>query len=291
MRAALGALALGAIVAVSPAAAEDPPNEFQYLYGSAEAAAASRQTYHALVGYTLARRAERDAGKPLIQRVLAEGSTLARPLFEACGDKPLAAVFDVDETLVLNTGFEYWDATRDRSLPWPEGVWEQWERTGFRKVAPVPGATEAVAALRAAGIAVIYNTNRNAGTAEYTARALDFAGFGSATPGVDLFTDTVGDGRKDGRRAQIAATFCVIALVGDQLGDMSDLFNAGVPVPARRAAAQAPELAPMWGEGWFLLPNPVYGPSTRGTVEETFPDRDLHWTPPPPAPPAEETDP
>ena len=261
------------------AAAADPANEFQYLYGSAEAAAASRQAYHMIASHARARAAERDAGRPLVQVVLAPGATLDRPLFEGCGDKPLAAVFDVDETLLLNVGFEYWDATRtDRAVPFSE-AWQAWERTGSEKVAAVPGALDAVAALRAAGVTVIYNTNRNAETANDTARALAFAGFGKATPGEDLFTDTVGDSKKDGRRADIASRFCVIALVGDQLGDISDLFNASdLAVPQRRAAIAAPALAAMWGEGWFLLPNPVYGPSTRGSADEVFPDPALRWS-------------
>ncbi len=275
-----GPLALGIALALSaPAAAADPANEFQHLYGSAEAAAASRQVYHMLAGYARARADDRAAGRPLVQVVLALGSTLDRPLFESCGDKPLAAVFDVDETLLLNVGFEYWDATRaDRSVPFDQ-AWKAWERTGAEKVAAVPGALDAVAALRAAGIAVIYNTNRDTETAGDTARALEFAGFGKATPGVDLFTDAADDSKKDGRRAQIASRFCVIALVGDQLGDVSDLFNAGgLAVPQRRAAIAAPALSAMWGEGWFVLPNPVYGPSTRGTADEVFPDPALRWT-------------
>lgn len=277
---ARGPLAFGLALALSaPAAAADPANEFQYLYGSAEAAAASRQAYHMLAGYARGRAAEREAGRPLMQVVLAPGSTLDAPLFEPCGDKPLAAVFDVDETLLLNVGFEYWDATRsDRSVAFSD-AWKAWERTGSDKVAAVPGALEAVAVLRAAGVTVIYNTNRDSDTADDTARALAFAGFGKATPGEDLFTDAVGDSKKDGRRAQIASRFCVIALVGDQLGDVSDLFNAsGLGVPQRRAPIATPALAPMWGEGWFLLPNPVYGPSTRGSADEVFPDPVLRWT-------------
>ncbi|MBO9498672.1 MAG: hypothetical protein J7496_12385 [Novosphingobium sp.] len=277
----LPALLLAA--ASAPAPATDVPKEFRYLYGSAEAAAITRESYRALVGLALERKAERDAGKPLTQTVLASGSTLDHPLFEGCGGKPLAAVFDVDETLLLNIGFEEWDATRpDRDGPWPKDAWASWEKTGTDKVAALPGALDMVAALRAAGVAVIYNTNRNGATADYTAKALEFAGFGKATPGVDLYTDTIGDGKKDGRRAAIASTYCVIALAGDQLGDISDLFNAAaLSVPQRRAATALPAIAPLWGQGWFLLPNPVYGPPTRGTADDVFPDPALHWSPVP----------
>ncbi len=46
--------------------------------------------------------------------------------------------------------------------------------------------------------------------------------------------------KKDGRRATIAAKYCVLAMGGDQLGDFSDLFNAGLaPCPRRDATLAA----------------------------------------------------
>ncbi len=39
-----------------------------------------------------------------------------------------------------------------------------------------------------------------------------------------------------------------------------------------------PRLDQMWGNGWFILPNPVYGPSIAGTLDEVFP-ADSYWEP------------
>ena len=90
--------------------------------------------------------------------------------------------------------------------------------------------------------------------------------------------DPPGDREKDGRRSLIAGRYCVLAMAGDQLGDFSDLFNAkGLPVAERRRAAAS--FGAKWGAGWFMLSNPVYGPSLRGTLDEIFP-ADRRWNDP-----------
>ena len=65
---------------------------------------------------------------------------------------------------------------------------------------------------------------------------------------------------------------------GDQLGDFFDAFNArGLPVPERRQAAGRGWAAQLWGNGWFMLPNPAYGPSLQGGIDDIFP-ADKRWT-------------
>ena len=246
---------------------------FQYLYGSGEAAVVSIQAYHALVG--VAR--ERIAHRPADSVVLAEGSTLAEARFVPCGDKPFAAVFDVDETVLLNLGLEVHEA---QGNPVAGDKLDRWGESGSPAVAPVPGAKFALDALRAMGVAVIFNTNRDNTAAAGTAAQLVGSGLGPAVHGDNLFLrgDADGASGKDGRRAAIAARYCVIAMGGDQLGDFSDLFNVrGLPVPERRAAASRGWAARMWGEGWFMLPNPAYGPGLQGKIDDIFPP-DKRWT-------------
>jgi predicted secreted acid phosphatase len=262
-------------VADGAAVAAERLKPFQYLYGSGEAAALSIQAYHALVDFARARVAQR----PTDSVILAEGSTLAAPRFLPCGAKPLAAVFDVDETVVLNLGLEARAAAGESTAG---GVLGRWAQTGAQAVAPVPGAVFALDALRQMGVTVIFNTNRGADSAEGTAAAIANAGLGKAVHGETLFLsgdDAMGS-RKDGRRWTIAQKYCVIAMGGDQLGDFSDLFNVrGLPVTERRQAAARGWAAQMWGAGWFMLPNPAYGPSLAGTLDEIFP-ADKRWTDP-----------
>ena len=267
------------------------PAGMQYLYGSGEAVAASRQAYAALLGYVTDRvrpleaiRGARSAGaRPAratrLSVVLAPGATLAAPRMTDCGGKPPAIVLDVDETVLLNTGYEYSDARG--GLAYDAARWERWEQAGGRATQAVPGAVEALNAVRALGVAVIFNTNRAAANASFTQAAIERAGLGPARHGDTLFLkgDTPGGSAKDPRRAAIAARYCVIAMAGDQFGDFSDLFNVGLSPAQRRAVASAPGFARLWGNGWFILPNPVYGPALAGSFDEVFPN-DLRWSDP-----------
>lgn len=250
----------------------NPPAGMQYLYGSGEAAALSVQAFAMLASHATATAKAR----PAQSVVLASGASLDQPRFVPCGDKPFAAVFDVDETVLLNIGYEYHDARSGKG--YDEAAWDAWERTGAGAVSPVPGAVAALAQLRAAGVTVVFNTNRSAANAAATAQAISAAGLGQAVHGQTLFLqgdDAMGSG-KDGRRATIASRYCVIALGGDQLGDFSDLFNAGQPVAARRVATTTPAIAALWGRGWFVLPNPVYGSGLKGGFDDVFP-MDRRW--------------
>lgn len=266
--------------APAPAGQIAAPAGMQYLYGSGEAAALSVQAYTALVDQVRARMAKDDPKGPHSRTsvVLAPGATLAVPRFQSCGDKPAAAVFDVDETMLLNLGYEADDA--ERAGPYDPARWDRWEKTGAMKVAGVPGAIDAVRALRALGVTVIFNTNRAAANADETEAALNFAGLGPAKHGETLFLkgDVDGKSAKDGRRNAIAQRWCVVAMGGDQLGDFSDGFVALTP-PERRAAAASPVIGSMWGRGWFVLPNPVYGTGIGSTFDQTFPPA-TRWTDP-----------
>ncbi|MBO9713618.1 MAG: acid phosphatase [Sphingomonas sp.] len=278
------------VPAPPPAAPSAPAPGMQYLYGSGEAAALSLQAYQLLWTYLAARAADRKNGVEVKSVVLAPDATLDAPKFMPCGKKPLAVVLDIDETVVLNLGYEN-DAAR-RVGDYDDARWKRWEATGADKIAAVPGAIETLDAARRAGISVVFNSNRSEANAGGTIAALAIAGLGAAEPGKTLWLRAEGPGTsgKDGRRAEIAAKYCVVALVGDQLGDFSDLFNpGGVPVPIRRSMAMNTLIASMWGAGWFILPNPVYGTGLHGGFDEVFP-ADKQWTDPadpvasPPAP-------
>jgi 5'-nucleotidase (lipoprotein e(P4) family) len=251
------------------------PPGMQYLYGSGEGAAISAQAWRALVNY-VGWDAKGDSGDSV---VLASDATLAAPKWLPCGTRPRAAVFDVDETVLLNLGFEYNDAAHP--APYDEARWQAWEKTGTSQVAAVPGAVEALNDLRKMGVTVIFNSNRSAGNAAQTAAAIAGAGLGPAVHGETLFLagDDATGSKKDGRRATIAAKYCVVAMGGDQLGDFSDLFNAGLSPSVRRTAVQAAPIAAKWGAGWFVLPNPVYGSALKGGFDDVFP-QDKRWAPP-----------
>lgn len=251
------------------------PTGIQYLYGSGEAAAASQQTWRSIVAYV----ARQVAATPENSVVLAPNATLDAPKWVPCGTKPKAAVFDVDETVLLNSGFEY-DESLHPGRAYDEKRWQAWERTGVTKVAPTPGSVRALGVIRQMGVTVVFNSNRSAANADTTRAAIEGAGLGPAVHGETLYLsgdDAMGS-KKDGRRARIAAKYCVVAMGGDQLGDFSDLFNAGLNPAARRAAVLREPLITTFGAGWFTLPNPAYGTALKGGADDIFP-ADQRWSP------------
>ena len=263
-----------AVAPAAPTGIEAPaPDSMRWLYGSGEAAGASIQAFRALADYALAAASDWPEQSVVMGLPDAERGTGSATCRDADGSaKPPAVVFDVDETLIQNLGFEYWDATHPGG--YDPKVWDEWERTGANYVAPVPGAVTTLKRLREAGITPVFNTNRSSANAEGTAAAIAAAGLGDAVHGETLFLkgDDATGSRKDGRRATIAARYCVLALAGDNLGDFADIFNADDRAPLdRREIASRGSYARLWGNGWFVLPNPVYGASIEGTVGEVFP--------------------
>lgn len=252
----------------------------KWLYSSAEAAAASVQTFRQLGTYVQARHAAQPTASVLLGLPdRPDGLGTETCLLPGGGRKPAAVIFDGDETLILNRGHEYWRATSGQ--PFDPAVWAEWERTGNARLAPVPGAVAAVRALREAGITPIINTNRSLETAADTVRGFAQLGLGDFVIGETLFVrgmDAAGSD-KDPRRARIAARYCVLAQVGDNLGDFADLFNEReLGAQERRRIALRGEVAQLWGNGWFVLPNPVYGAFDRGGIDDVFPP-DARWQP------------
>lgn len=272
-------LALAGLLLTGTASAQTPPRTpppaMQWMYGSGESAASSIQAYRAFRTYVIATARRR----PAYSVVLAPGATLEAPRFLRCGRRPLAVVLDVDETALQNLGYEYDEAVRGRA--YDQEIWNRYERTGQNAVLPMPGAVAALASIRRAGVTVIFNSNRLTQYAAQTRAAIEGAGLGPAVHRRTLWLkgDIGTDSNKDPRRAEISRRYCVIAMAGDQLGDFSELFNVrGLGVRPRREAA-AGAYARMWGNGWFMLSNPVYGPGLRGDFDDVFP-ADRRWSDP-----------
>ena len=254
------AVAAGSPPAV-PASADAPPG-YQYLYGSGEGGAEALTALHALIAYA----SEKAAHRPADSVVVAAGSPLVHATFVPCGARPLAVVFDMDETLVYNLGFE---ARAAAGETYDKARWARWESDPHAPVAAAPGAVHAVTDLRKLNVAVIVNTNRRDAAGAHAALAA--AGLGSFVPGETLFLQDDATGTaKDSRRAAISVRYCVIAMAGDQLGDFSDIFNQ-TPFADRRALAVHSSAAGLWGKGWFVMPNPVYGSALKGGVGDIFP--------------------
>jgi 5'-nucleotidase (lipoprotein e(P4) family) len=282
-----GIPATDAIPSTAPTAPPAPqpgtvPPGMQYLYGSGEASAVSIQAYLSLTDFLVARGGDFAVGHPVSSVVLAPDATLDAPKFLKCGPRQRpAVVLDIDETALLNLGYEADDS--QRSGAYDQKRWDRWEASGVTAVDAVPGVLDALRAARASGIEVVFNSNRASANAAATIDALTLAGLGPVVHFQNLWLkgdDATGGSGKDARRWAISAKYCVIAMVGDQLGDFTDLFNLPGTTPAqRRAQTNSPKLRMLWGHGWFVLPNPVYGTALKGDIDDVFP-KNRRWTDP-----------
>ena len=216
---------------------------------SAESAAASLQAYQSLWAYVERQVAARQAGEAVRSVVLAEGATLDAPRYVPCDAKPFAILFDLDESAVGSD---------------PDARFRRWVGDGSDEVSAVPGAVEGVDALRREGVQAIFTSARRPSGNNAAAAMLGKLGFGEFVPGKTLILRG-GEPPISGDqvRRTVAASYCVVAIVGDALGDFSDTFDAG-DATRRPAAATETMVAPLWGAGWFLLPNPVRSTATTG---------------------------
>src|SRR3546814_21166144 len=85
-------------------------------------------------------------------------------------------------------------------------VWNEWERTGAGQAVAMPGVVDAIAAMRAAGVTVIVNTNRTAANAKGTEDTLRAAGLGEFRHGETLFL--MGDAPDEIGRASCRERVC-----------------------------------------------------------------------------------
>lgn len=217
---------------------------------SGETAARSLQAYQALWTYVDGQVAARRGGVMPKSVVLVPGADLEAPRYEPCGSKPLAILFDLDEN----------DEGGDR-----DARWRRWRGDGSDQLVAVPGAVEGIEAARREGVEAIFMSAREQTGAPDAARLLDQLGLGPVVPGTTLFLrGGVPEMTGDQVRHSVAKRYCVIAIVGDSLSEFSDQFDRRDAMQ-RPIAATETMIAPLWGAGWFLLPNPVRSTATPTT--------------------------
>lgn len=168
-------------------------------------------------------------------------------------DKPPAIILDVDETVLDNSAYNarnIEDGDVFRAATWTAWVNES--------VAPsVPGAVEFIQHAQGKGVEVFLVTNRRdqhrAGTLK------NLKGVGLEVPDDHLLLRNDEEGRggdKVSRRAMVARDYRIVLLIGDNIADLC----AGVAgEPTDLAMTVAAEKQEKFGDGWVMLPNPMYG--------------------------------
>ena len=187
---------------------------------------------------------------------------------DAEGLRP-AIIFDIDETVVSGIDFQL-------SYVRPYETWkhEAWGRSN--PAVPVAGFTKFATAAREAGVELFFVTNRpceivagNDDPCPQQKTAIDdVIEAGIETDADHVFLAYQRDDwtkEKSTRRQHVAKRHRVIMLFGDDLGDFISCTRAKPAAPCSEpATAESRKLkvaahAGYWGNGWYVLPNPMYG--------------------------------
>lgn len=198
---------------------------------------------------------------------LSDTSWSALPGQSDASTLPPAVILDVDETAISNAHFQ-----AALVPPFRETKLNQWSDS--HAAVAVPGAVEFVQAAVAAGVAVFFVTNRACEPAgglpcpqeAVVVSELREAGFPATESSVMLaFEHPDWSREKLIRRQHIGAGYRVIMLFGDDLGDFIACSRSRPLDPCTTGATRSSrrddvaQNGHLWGNGWYVLPNPMHG--------------------------------
>lgn len=167
---------------------------------------------------------------------------------------PPAVIVDVDETILDNSPYQarlLLAGESHNSAAWSRWVVEE-------RAEPVPGALDFVLRARELGIEVFYVTNRNSDLEMATRANLLRLGFPLPDHTDVVLTrgeepEWVSD--KTTRRQEVARTYRIVMLIGDDLNDFVAVGQRSVEERADLAAGYEA----YWGDRWRMIPGPTYG--------------------------------
>lgn len=167
----------------------------------------------------------------------------------APADKPLAIIFDIDETLLDNSPYQA--ACIQTGISYPT-YWKEWIQTA--QAEPVPGAVEFVQYADERGVDVFYVSNRKMYNLDATIENMNKYNFPQVEKSHIMLRETTSN--KTPRREKIAETHNIIMFVGDNLGDFNEEASKK-SIEERFAVAD--KYQNQYGRTYIILPNPMYG--------------------------------
>lgn len=181
------------------------------------------------------------------------------------GDRPLAVVTDIDDTIMHS--LRYWGyLAREGKDFFDDAIWDEW--LPRNEVTAVPGALAFFERCASNGIAVFYVTSRDQGerTFEYALAQLKKLDFPlDSDDKLIVFRDT---SDKTSARREIEENYDIALVLGDNLNDYRrDYYVADVD--ERRSLMERDRED--WGTKFVLLPNPTDGHWVRAIFGESEP--------------------
>ena len=166
------------------------------------------------------------------------------------GGKPKAIITDLDETILDNSPYEVHQTLQGKD--YDAQSWSQWIAMG--KADTVPGSATFLHYAATRGVTIFYISNREEKDRVGTLLNLQNLHLPNADNAHLLLKQGVSS--KEPRRLQVAASYDVLLLLGDNLIDFSPVFEKK-PVNEREQTTNS--MSAEFGKRFIVIPNPVYG--------------------------------
>jgi len=232
--------------ATAPDSGESLTNNLTYAVAWKQTAAEYRALYHQ--GFNIA-------------RLHVDAALAAR----RDGDRPLAVITDVDDTVLLSPA--YWGFLIDAGEDFfADARWDDWIRAN-RTVAS-PGALEFLRYCRDNDVEVFYVTNRDQGEDTFTLALDNLVAAGFPYADLEHLTVLRESSNKEVVQSHIRETHDVVVLLGDNLNDFSRRYYVA-DVDERSALME--EDSAQFGTRYVLFPNPTDGHWIRALFGDSEP--------------------
>jgi len=161
-----------------------------------------------------------------------------------------AVIVDIDETMLDNSPSE--GKCIETGESFNNENWSQWTAKSIAKA--LPGAVDFSRFAESLGVDVFYISNRGVSEFEATLKNLQSENFAFADSGHLLLKED--ESSKKVRREQVAKNYEIILLIGDNLGDFTEILddrtkNYGFDL--------VDQFEKDFGDKFIILPNPMYG--------------------------------
>ena len=161
-----------------------------------------------------------------------------------------AVVVDIDETMLDNSPAQAYGAKN--RLAFDLKSWYAWG--DMRKAKAIPGAVDFAIYAKSKGVRIFYVSNRDEVQKAATIDNLKAVGFPDISEENVLLRQK--DSTKEPRRLAIAEKYRIVILMGDNLNDLSNVYEKRTVADRFSEVDKAKDL---WGNKFIVLPNAMYG--------------------------------